>query len=91
MDSKIRSLTKSFTWRVLGIFILMGLAYLVTGNVAQSSLITISFHIIRVILYFFHERLWLKTKWNGKPVFWFYFWLVVLIISFIIIALSSGL
>jgi len=89
-DSCIRSLTKSFTWRALGVFILMSLSYIITGNLAESSLITITFHIIRVVLYFFHERLWLKVKWNGKPIVWFYFWVLMLITSFTVIAVLGG-
>lgn len=89
-ESYVRSLTKSFTWRVLGVFVLMGLAYLVTGDVAQSSLITIAFHVIRVVLYFLHEGLWLGVEWNGKPMLWFYFWVLMLITSFTVIAVLGG-
>jgi len=28
--------------------------------------VTITFNIIQFILYYFHERLWLKTKWGRK-------------------------
>lgn len=86
LDTKVRSWTKSLTWRILGISILMVIGWLFTESIAEASLITLTFHIIRVVLYYFHERVWLRVKWNGESKFWFYFWLVLLILSFTISA-----
>jgi len=65
-DSRLRSLVKSITWRVMGIIILAGLAWWFTGNVEQTTLITVTFHGIRVILYYFHERIWERIKWGRE-------------------------
>jgi len=88
-DSKLRSWTKSFTWRVLGMIILMGLGYLFTGNIVKATWITLSFDLIRTFLYYIHERIWERISWGKyeepKDKFWFYFWLIIFIITFLIV------
>lgn len=87
IDSWVRSWTKSFTWRVLGIVILILLSYFITGSWVEASLITFVFHGIRVVLYVLHERAWELTAWGRATnpeinMFWFYLWLVILILAF---------
>jgi len=65
-DRRARSLAKSITWRVSGVVILWIIAWALTGDVGQTSAITIVFHAIRVILYYFHERIWERVKWGRK-------------------------
>ncbi len=89
MDSRIRSWTKSFTWRIIGIIILLLLSYAVTGSIAKASLITLLFHLIRVILYYVHERVWEKISWgkgtDPKNKLPFYLSLSILVILFIVV------
>lgn len=88
IDHKIRSWTKSFTWRFIGIIILLPLTYIFTGKWESAAAVTLSFHTIRMILYYFHERIWERISWgrgdndNKLP---FYISLIILIISFLII------
>jgi len=97
IDSWVRSWTKSFTWRVIGIVILILLSYFITGSWVEASLITFVFHGIRVVLYVLHERAWELTAWGrvqtqaqDPNMFWFYFWLVILILAFAgIVAIGS--
>jgi len=63
-DSKLRSLVKSVTWRVTGILILGAIAWWFTGSWAETTGITITFHSIRVVLYYFHERAWERVSWG---------------------------
>jgi uncharacterized membrane protein len=86
-DSWVRSWTKSFTWRIVGIVILILLSYAITGSLVEASLITFVFHAIRLVLYVLHERIWELTAWgraanHSTNMFWFYFWLVILIFTF---------
>lgn len=93
IDQSIRSWTKSFTWRFIGILILLPLTYVFTGKWENAAAITLSFHLIRMILFYFHERLWEKTDWgrtrniNKKP---FYISLAILILSFMLVILFFG-
>ena len=64
MDTKIRSWVKSVVWRVIGIILLGAISYLITGNWKEMTIITVLFHSIRVILYYFHERLWERISWG---------------------------
>ncbi len=64
MDTKIRSWVKSITWRILGVIILGAITYWITGSWKEMTAITIIFHTIRIILYYFHERIWEHCKWG---------------------------
>lgn len=69
IDRKRRSLVKSITWRIIGIAIMPIIIYLVyrfigtdVGNVALWS--TAIFHGIRIVLYYYHERIWERIRWG---------------------------
>ncbi len=64
MDTKARSWVKSVVWRVIGIVVLGGISYGITGDWKQMTLITLLFHSIRVVLYYCHERVWERIKWG---------------------------
>jgi uncharacterized membrane protein len=67
MDTRLRSLVKSSTWRITGISVLGTITWVITGNWIQTTYITVAFNMIQVILYYLHERLWERTDW-GKSV-----------------------
>jgi uncharacterized membrane protein len=64
MDTRTRAWAKSITWRVVGIFILGAIIYAFTQKWKETLDITILFHGVRVILYYFHERIWDRIKWG---------------------------
>ena len=64
MDSKKRSWVKAITWRMVGIVLLGSISYLVTGDWKEMSAITLLFHGIQTVLYYYHERLWEKISWG---------------------------
>jgi len=59
-----RAWMKSFVWRVLGVVILCIISLLITKSWKEMSIITVLFHGIRVVLYYFHERIWERVKWG---------------------------
>ena len=63
-ETKKRSLLKSFVWRVLGFFVLGTISWIVTHNWGTTSLITITYQMIQIVLYYFHERYWGKVEWG---------------------------
>jgi len=65
-DRKRRSIAKAVTWRIAGIIILGVITYFVTGSWEKTGIISITFHSIRLVLYYFHERAWEKIKWGRK-------------------------
>ena len=64
MESHARSWAKSVVWRVIGIVILGGISYAITRNWEQTTVITVIFHSVRLILYHFHERAWERISWG---------------------------
>ena len=63
-EMKRRSWIKSITWRIIGIVVLGAISWLVTHSWEQTSLITFIFHSIRLVLYYFHERVWDDVEWG---------------------------
>ncbi len=63
-EMKRRSWVKSIIWRVIGIFILGGLSWLVTRDWQETTIITVVFHAVRTVLYYYHERMWDKIEWG---------------------------
>ncbi len=64
MDTRLRSWVKSIVWRIIGIILLGVISYLVTDNWKEVTIITVLFHGIRVIMYYYHERLWERISWG---------------------------
>jgi len=64
LDTRLRSLVKSITWRIMGILVLGTITWIITGDWIETTYITVTFNVIQVILYFFHERLWERTNWG---------------------------
>jgi len=64
MDLRKRSLAKSVTWRVVGIVMLLAISYLVTHDWQKTTGITVVFHGSRLVLYYFHERIWERVQWG---------------------------
>jgi len=64
LETHARAWIKSLVWRILGIIILALISWVITHNWKEMTIITVLFHGIRVILYYFHERLWEKISWG---------------------------
>lgn len=63
-DTKARSWVKSIVWRVIGIILLGAIAYIITNDWKEMTIITVLFHFIRVVMYYFHERIWEGISWG---------------------------
>tara|TARA_R110000744_G_scaffold196037_4_gene315211 strand:+ start:216 stop:446 length:231 start_codon:yes stop_codon:yes gene_type:complete len=64
--TKLRSLLKTFSWRVVGTLDTMFLGWLVTGSTLIGLKIGAMELITKFVLYYFHERIWLKCKFGTK-------------------------
>lgn len=65
-ETMLRSWVKSLVWRLFGFVILGFITYVLTGNWSESLLVSFWFNMIRFVLYFVHERIWLLIKWGIK-------------------------
>lgn len=61
-ETKTRSVTKSIIWRILGILILAGVTWFYTNDWIAVGLITFLHHGIFLVVFYYHERIWLRVK-----------------------------
>jgi len=64
LETRSRAWVKSLVWRILGIFILGVISWVITRDLKEMTIIHALFHGIRLILYYFHERIWDKVNWG---------------------------
>lgn len=62
VDSRKKSILKTFSWRVLAIVISFGVAWFFTKSVSISIGLVLTANILSMIAYYFHERIWAKYK-----------------------------
>lgn len=65
-DSKTRHLAKTLTWRVVGTLDTMILAWLISGNPIIGLKVGGAEVVTKMILYYFHERVWYKINFGLK-------------------------
>ena len=65
-ESKLRSLLKALSWRFLATLTTFSVAFLLTGEFVIALEIGFLDMTIKIILYFFHERVWTKLKIGKK-------------------------
>jgi uncharacterized membrane protein len=63
-ENRPRSLVKALTWRIEAIAMLMLLSWLITRNWGDTMLIVAIFQSVQTILFYLHERIWLRVKWG---------------------------
>ncbi|MGB1269104.1 MAG: DUF2061 domain-containing protein [Flavobacteriaceae bacterium] len=64
-DEKItRSLLKTISWRVIGTLDTVIISWLITGALTLAFSIGAIELVSKMILYFFHERLWNNINWG---------------------------
>ena len=63
-EIKQRSFLKGITWRIIGTADTIMLAFLITGDVSNALKIGWLELFTKTILFFIHERVWLKIKLN---------------------------
>jgi len=62
MENRARSASKSLIWRLMGVLILAIVTYAYTQEWIQTGIITLIHHGVFLVVFYFHERLWLKIK-----------------------------
>lgn len=65
-ENTFRSVAKSVSWRVIGTIDTIIISWLITGEVSLALSIGSIELVTKMILYFFHERLWNLIKWGKK-------------------------
>lgn len=60
----IRSIIKGITWRVVGTMDTMLIAFVLSGKILLALSIGGIEVVTKMILYYLHERAWLKIEWG---------------------------
>ena len=68
MDHPKRSIVKSLTWRLFSFFLTVLIIYAYTKNIKQAIGVGAGIDIVKMILYYMHERLWNKVKFGRKDI-----------------------
>lgn len=63
-DTPQRSLLKAISWRVLATLTTMIITYFATGSLDWALMVGAFDVVIKLILYYFHERLWTNIQWG---------------------------
>ena len=63
-DSRIRSVIKALTWRVIATGTTMSLVFAATGDIELMTHIGIADVVIKLFFYFIHERAWGRIAWQ---------------------------
>ncbi|MCK0144627.1 DUF2061 domain-containing protein [Arenibacter sp. F26102] len=59
-----RSIAKSISWRIIGTLDTILISWIVTGTLSVAFSIGVVELFTKMILYFFHERIWNKISWG---------------------------
>lgn len=57
-ESHLRSIIKGFTWRIIASSAILIITYLATNDVDLALKVTGFEFVVKIILYYFHERVW---------------------------------
>ena len=66
MESHIRSIVKTFSWRFIATVVTFFVAWVLTGKIALAVEIGVADTLIKLGAYYSHERLWNRLSF-GKP------------------------
>ena len=68
MESHYRSIVKAITWRAGGTVVTFAVAWFITGNLSFSAKIGLLDTIVKIGVFYFHERLWNRLNFGrSKP------------------------
>lgn len=63
-ERPFRSIAKALSWRVVGTIDTLIVSYFLTGRIGLATSIASVDFLTKLLLYFFHERIWNKIKWG---------------------------
>ena len=66
MDTQLRSIVKSISWRIIAVLNGIFITFLFTHDLSKSIAIGVSANITGFVLYYIHERGWNKIKWGQE-------------------------
>ncbi|MBD3179992.1 MAG: adenylyl-sulfate kinase [Candidatus Latescibacteria bacterium] len=74
-ETSVRSVMKTISWRFLATLTTFSLVWIFTGKIDTALTVGGLEVIIKMIIYFFHERGWNRIKWGRKHIEPFVVWI----------------
>ena len=69
MEHRKRSLMKTLSWRIFSFILTMLIIFAYTKNLKQAFCVGAGIDIVKMFLYYLHERMWNKVEFGrAKPV-----------------------
>jgi uncharacterized membrane protein len=65
-ESKVRSIVKSISWRIVATLTTITLVFIFTGKIVLALSVGVIEVILKMSFYYFHERVWNKVKWGEE-------------------------
>ncbi len=65
-ETKRRSIVKALSWRTIGTLDTIIISYVLTGQIKTAISIGGIEIFTKMVLYFFHERIWNTIKWGKR-------------------------
>lgn len=62
--TKARSFTKSLSYRIFGTLSSWAVVYVITGKGSLATLVAFWETVVKVVIYYYHERAWNKIRWG---------------------------
>ncbi|MEM9361113.1 MAG: DUF2061 domain-containing protein [Bacteroidota bacterium] len=59
-----RSIAKSVSWRIVGTLDTVLISWIITGTLSLAFSIGMVELVTKMVLYFFHERIWNRISWG---------------------------
>mgnify|MGYP000937837228 CR=1 FL=1 len=63
-SSRQRSIIKALSWETLSNLVCFGLAYATFGNLGGCAVFTAVCFVVKLILFYWHERAWHQVTWG---------------------------
>ncbi len=64
--TKSRSLVKALSYRVFGTFTSWAVVFAITGKGTLAAIIAFWETVIKIVVYYWHERVWNFISWGRK-------------------------
>ena len=67
MEQRRRSIAKATSYRVFATSLVIGIAFLTTGQLGAAAKIGVAAAVAKTSLYYVWERLWANITWGREP------------------------
>jgi adenylylsulfate kinase len=74
-ETNLRSVIKAFSWRLLATLTTFCLVWLFTGRIDTAIMVGGLEAILKMLIYFFHERGWNRIRWGRREINPFVVWI----------------